>query len=198
MTTITLPDGRDYAFEEWGDPAGQWLFWLHGTPGGRLTRHPDPTLWGRLGLRVVTVDRPGYGQSTTLPGRAVAHIAADVAAVADHLGADRFAVLGGSGGGPHALAVAALLGDRVQACVPVCSAAPVNEPEQAAMVEINREAFRIWREQGRAGIARRLTGLREQILANPLGGLAAQLADAPAADREWLGRPTSSRSPPSP
>jgi pimeloyl-ACP methyl ester carboxylesterase len=189
LTTITLPDGREYAFEEWGDPAGQLLFFLHGTPGGRLTRHPDPTLWSRLGLRVVTVDRPGYGKSAPLPGRPVGHIAADVAAVADHLGADSFAVLGGSGGGPHALAVAALLGDRVRACAPVCSAAPVTEDEEAAMVEINRESFRTWREEGRAGIARRLSGLREQLLADPLGGLAAGLGDAPAADRDWFTRP---------
>jgi pimeloyl-ACP methyl ester carboxylesterase len=189
LTTITLTDGRQYAFEEWGDPAGQVLFWLHGTPGGRLTRHPDPTLWSRLGLRVVTGDRPGYGQSAPLPGRLVAHIGADVAAVADHLGVDRFAVLGGSGGGPHALAVAALLGDRIRACVPVCSAAPANEQEQAAMVEVNRESFRIWHEQGRPGIARRLSGLREQILADPLGGMTAQMADAPEADRDWFSRP---------
>lgn len=189
MTTITLPDGREYAFEQWGDPAGQLLFWLHGTPGGRLTRHPDPTLWSRLGLRVVTVDRPGYGQSAPLPGRVVGHIAADVAAVADHLGADSFAVLGGSGGGPHALAVAALLGDRIRACVPVCSAAPANEEEQASMVAINRESYQVWAEQGRDGIARRLSGLREQILADPLGGLTAQLADAPEADQEWFSRP---------
>jgi len=189
LATITLPDGRAYAFEEWGDPAGQLLFWLHGTPGGRLSRHPDLSLWQRLGLRVVTVDRPGYGRSTPLAGREIAHVAADVAAVADHLGADRFAVLGGSGGGPHALAVAALLGDRVRACVPVCSAAPATPEEKASMVEINRESFRVMDEQGRPGITRRLSALREQILADPLGGLIAQLPDAPEADREWFSRP---------
>lgn len=189
MATIALPDGRTYAFEEWGDPAGQLLFSLHGTPGGRLSRHPDPALWSRLGLHVVTVDRPGYGKSAPLPGRAVAHVAADVAAVADHLGADRFAVMGGSGGGPHALAVAALLGDRVRACVPVCSAAPTSSQDQASMVEINRESERIMNEQGRPGITSRLTALREQVLADPLGGLLAQLPDAPEPDREWFSRP---------
>jgi pimeloyl-ACP methyl ester carboxylesterase len=189
MATITLPDGRAYAFEEWGDPAGQLLFWLHGTPGGRLSRHPDPSQWQRLRLRVVTVDRPGYGRSAPLVGREIAHAAADVAAVADHLGADRFAVLGGSGGGPHALAVAALLGDRVRACVPVCSAAPATPAEKESMVEINRESFRVMEEQGRPGITSRLSALREKILADPLGGLIAQLPDAPEADREWFSRP---------
>lgn len=189
MTTIKLADGRDYAFEQWGDPAGQWLFWLHGTPGGRLTRHPDASLGQRLGLRIVTVDRPGYGLSTPLPGRQAAHVVADVAAVADHLGAERFAVYGGSGGGPHALAVAALLPDRVRACVPVCSAAPVTEQERAGMVEINQESFRAWETDGRAGIFRRLSGLRESILADPRGALLAQLGDAPGPDKEWLSRP---------
>ncbi|HEY7146277.1 MAG TPA: alpha/beta hydrolase [Streptosporangiaceae bacterium] len=188
MTTIMLADGRKYAFEEWGDPAGQLMFSLHGTPGGRLGRHPDRTLWPRLGLRVITVDRPGYGQSTPLPGRQVAHVAADVAAVAGHLGADRFAVIGGSGGGPHALAVAALLGDRVRACVPVCSAAPVTEQEVSAMVEVNQDSYRVWEQEGRPGIARKLAALREVILADPAGGLAAQLADAPAADQDWFSR----------
>jgi hypothetical protein len=47
LTTITLADGRAYAFEEWGDPAGGLLFWLHGTPGGRFWRHPDLSLWAR-------------------------------------------------------------------------------------------------------------------------------------------------------
>jgi pimeloyl-ACP methyl ester carboxylesterase len=62
---------------------------------------------------VVTYDRPGYGRSSRHHGRTVADCAADVAAIADALGVERFAVRGGSGGGPHALAVAALLGDRV-------------------------------------------------------------------------------------
>ena len=189
MTTITLADGRAYAFEEWGDPAGELLFWLHGTPGGRLSRHPDLFLWRRLGLRVVTADRPGYGKSSPLPGRAIAHAAADVAAVADHLGADRFAVIGGSGGGPHALAVAALLGDRVRACVPVCSAAATRPEERASMVAFNRESYRVMEEQGRPGMISRLSAVREQILADPLGGLLAQLPDAPEADREWFSRP---------
>ena len=113
MSTLIMPDGRVYGYEQWGDTAGLPLFSIHGTPGGRLNRYPDVSLWERLGLRVITVDRPGFGLSTPLPGRAVAHVAADVAAVADHLGLGRFAVQGGSGGGPHALAIAALLGDQI-------------------------------------------------------------------------------------
>ena len=189
MSTLTLPDGRTYGYEQWGDPDGLPLFWIHGTPGGRLSRYPDATLWERLGLRVITVDRPGYGLSTPLPGRAVAHIAADAATVADYLGIGRFAVHGGSGGGPHALASAAVLGDRVLACAPVCSGAPLEPDEVAAMLEINQESYRIMTEQGRAGITEFLAPWRERMLADPVGGLNAAMADAPPQDHDWLARP---------
>jgi len=189
MSTLTLPDGRVYGYEQWGDPGGLPLFWIHGTPGGRLSRYPDVSLWERLGLRIVTVDRPGYGLSTPLPGRAVAHIAADVAAVADHLGLGRFAVYGASGGGPHALAIAALLGDRVLACAPVCSMALLEPDEVAAMLEINQESYRIMTEQGRAGLTEFLAPWRDRMLADPVAGLGAAQEDAPDADHEWRSRP---------
>jgi hypothetical protein len=64
VTTITLADGRAYAFEEWRDPAGELLFWLRGTPGGRLWRHPDLSLWRGLGLRAVT-SRPVTSRPVT-------------------------------------------------------------------------------------------------------------------------------------
>jgi pimeloyl-ACP methyl ester carboxylesterase len=189
MSTLTLPDGRTYGYEQWGDPDGLPLFWIHGTPGGRLSRYPDLSLWERLGLRVITVDRPGYGLSTPLPGREVSHIAADVAAVGDHLGIGRFAVYGGSGGGPHALAVAALLGDRVLACAAVCSGAPLKPDEVGAMLEINQESYRIMTEQGRPGLTEFLAPWRERMLADPVAGLDAAMADAPPPDHDWLARP---------
>jgi pimeloyl-ACP methyl ester carboxylesterase len=188
MGVLTVGDGRTYGFEEWGDPDGKPLFWIHGTPGGRLSRHPDPTLWRRLGLRVITVDRPGYGLSAPLPGRPVAHIAADVAALADHLGIRRFAVHGGSGGGPHALAVAALLGERVQACAAVCSAASLDADEIDAMLPVNQTSYRLAGREGRDGLAAFLGGLREELLADPVAGLRAAMVGAPEADHEWLGR----------
>ena len=67
VPTISLDDGRVLGYEEWGDPEGEPLFFLHGTPGCRLSRHPDATLWGQLKLRVITMDRPGYGVSTASP-----------------------------------------------------------------------------------------------------------------------------------
>ena len=121
---VRTVDGRVLAVAEWGDPAGLPLVALHGTPGGRISYWSDPTIYARHGLRRLTFDRPGYGESTRSAGRTVADVVPDVVAIADALGVDRFAVAGGSGGGPHALACAALLPDRVLRCMASVSIAP--------------------------------------------------------------------------
>jgi pimeloyl-ACP methyl ester carboxylesterase len=110
---ITTDDGRRLCFAEWGDPTGFPVLFFHGTPGGRLNRHPDESVYVAKGARLITYDRPGYGSSERLPGRAVVDCVVDVAAIVDHLGISRFAVTGSSGGGPHVLAVAARLSERV-------------------------------------------------------------------------------------
>jgi pimeloyl-ACP methyl ester carboxylesterase len=106
-------NGRTLTFAEWGDHDGFPVFQLHGTPGSRLLRHWDESKYVEVGARVITYDRPGYGGSDRCRGRDVVDCVADVVAIADTLGIDRFAVTGGSGGGPHALAVAARLPGRV-------------------------------------------------------------------------------------
>ena len=100
------------------------VFWLHGSPN--LGSPPEPLFAAAEvnGLRWVSYDRPGYGGSSPHDGRTVASAAADVAAIAEALGIGRFAVLGHSGGGPHALACAALLPERVIAAVSVSAPAP--------------------------------------------------------------------------
>jgi pimeloyl-ACP methyl ester carboxylesterase len=102
------------------------VFWLHGSPN--IGSPPEPLFAAAEanGLRWVSYDRPGYGGSGPHDGRTVASAAADVAAIADALGIGRFAVLGHSGGGPHALACAALLPERVIAAVSVSGPAPVD------------------------------------------------------------------------
>jgi pimeloyl-ACP methyl ester carboxylesterase len=122
---ISAPDGRTIAVAEWGDPNGVPVFSFHGTPGGRIGWfYREPGISARLGIRRITVDRPGYGESTRQPGRRVGDFPADVATIADALGIDRFAVSGGSGGGPHVLACAAMLGDRVLRCLAAVSITP--------------------------------------------------------------------------
>ena len=125
LKTTTTPDGRVLAFAIWGDPSGFPVLTLHGTPGSRLERWPNEELYGNLGVCLVTHDRAGYGRSERRRGRSVADEVDDVVALADFLGFERFGVSGGSGGGPHALACAALLPDRVVRATCVVSIAPL-------------------------------------------------------------------------
>jgi len=128
LRTLETPDGRTLAYATWGDPDGFPILSLHGTPGCRFNRWPNEEVYERLGVHVVTHDRAGYGRSDRHPGRSVADEAADVAALADELGLDRFGVTGGSGGGPHVLACAALLPERVVRAVCVVGVAPFGPP----------------------------------------------------------------------
>lgn len=122
---VTRADGHTLHFYDQGPQAGDLaVFWLHGTPNIGLPPAPLFADAARLGLRWIGYDRPGYGGSTRRAGRDVASAAADVAGIADHLGIDTFAVMGHSGGGPHALACAALLPQRVLAAVSMAGLAP--------------------------------------------------------------------------
>lgn len=111
--TVKTADGRTLAYLDGGDPRGYPVIGLHGTPGCRLSRWPDDSLYADAGIRYITTDRAGYGRSSRRRGRSVADEAADVRTIADAVGLSRFSIVGGSGGGPHALACAALLGDRL-------------------------------------------------------------------------------------
>src|SRR5438552_3418192 len=122
---LTTPDGRTLAVAEWGDPNGRPVITFHGTPGSRIGYWTlEPEIWARFGLRRFSFDRPGYGESTRLPGRTVADVVPDVVTIADAFGLRRFAISGGSGGGPHVLACAALIPGRVVRCLASVSVAP--------------------------------------------------------------------------
>ena len=121
---VTTGDDRRLAVDVAGAPDGSPVFLLHGTPGSRKGPRPRGIVLHRLGVRLVSYDRPGYGDSDRMEGRSIADAAADVAAIADHLGIERFAIVGRSGGGPHALACAALLGRRVTRAAVLVSLAP--------------------------------------------------------------------------
>jgi pimeloyl-ACP methyl ester carboxylesterase len=122
--TVRTTDDRSLCVSEGGAKAGPVVFYLHGTPlSGRLYG-PHEEDAQRRGLRLVGYDRPGYGGSTPRPGRTISDAAADVVAIADHLGVERFGVWGISGGGPHALACAALIPRRAIAVAALASPAP--------------------------------------------------------------------------
>jgi pimeloyl-ACP methyl ester carboxylesterase len=147
MTEVVVTkDGRRLTVEEWGDPHGHPVFLLHGTPGSRVGPRPRGAVLYRRGIRLLAYDRPGYGGSDRLVGRAVGDAAADVGAVADALGVDRFAVIGRSGGGPHALACAALLPHRVTRAAVLVGIAPRDAAGlewHAGMTPANRKAYAI-------------------------------------------------------
>jgi pimeloyl-ACP methyl ester carboxylesterase len=124
MTAITTGDGRTLQLSEAGDGSGYPVVVQHGTPSSRLLWAEHAALAREQGIRLIGYDRPGYGGSTRDPGRDVAACAADVAAVADALSLDRYATWGISGGGPHALACAALGDDRLVAVASLAAVAP--------------------------------------------------------------------------
>ena len=111
--SVVLPDGRSLAYTDCGPNDGPLVFYFHGAPMSRLDLVGQETTFDVLGVRVVSPDRPGYGGSTPQPQRMMEDWPADVAALADHLDTERFAVLGMSSGGPYAVACAALLPGRV-------------------------------------------------------------------------------------
>lgn len=127
--TVAMPDGHELLVREWGPSSGDPVIAHHGTPSCRLDRPGDEAEDGPTGVRLITFDRPGYGGSTSRPARDVAAAADDVTAIADALGLDAFAVFGVSGGGPHALACGALLGERVTRVAVSGCIGPADDPE---------------------------------------------------------------------
>ena len=117
-----------HAYDSGADVAGPFtLVWLHGSPQTGAPLDPVLAAAAARGIRVVSYGRPGYGGSTARPGRDVASAAADVVAIADALSLDRLVMMGASGGGPHALAAAALAPDRVAGAVSLGGPAPFTE-----------------------------------------------------------------------
>lgn len=197
--TVKTADGRQLCYGQWGDPAGPPVFSLHGTPGCRLNRHPDNAAIAATGVRLITYDRPGYGQSDRMAGRRIVDCVGDIAAIADALGIDRFAVTGGSGGGPHSLAVAARLGDRVTRARCVVGVAPVGVPDLdwvAGMDPENVKEFG-WANAGETVLAARLTEESEAMMKRVADDPSKALGDEwqlAAADRAVFSNPVVMRS----
>lgn len=124
MRSVTTPDGRTLTVREGGDAQGFPVLTISGTPGSSTLYEPHVRDAAERGIRLFSYDRPGYGGSTRQKGRTVADCASDITAVCDALGVERLCVWGISGGGPHALAAAALLPDQVIAAAALASVAP--------------------------------------------------------------------------
>jgi pimeloyl-ACP methyl ester carboxylesterase len=142
---LNLPDGRVLAYEEYGDRQGRPVFFFHGTPGSRMF-HPPDDVTRSLGVRLICVDRPGYGGSTFQPGRRFLDWPKDVSALADALQIRTFAVAGHSGGGPYALVCACCLPERVSAAAVLSGAGPVDVPNiTEGLTPLHGLAFKIGR-----------------------------------------------------
>lgn len=145
-----LPDGRELAWLELGDPAGRAIIGFHGTPGSRHQLVMDETPVHSAGVRLISVDRPGYGHSTFHRGRKLVDWPDDVGRLADHLGLDRFGVIGYSAGGPHALVCAAMLPDRVSVAGVLSGVGPLSNPgDEEGMMPLNVLVSRVARRSAR-------------------------------------------------
>lgn len=186
--SVLAVDGRRLAVEERGDPLGLPVFLLHGTPGSRIGPLPRPKVLHHLGTRLLSFDRPGYGDSDRLRGRTVADAAADVEAIADACGIERFAVVGRSGGGPHALACAALLPERVIKAAVLVTLAPSDAEGLdwfAGMTDSNVGAYSLAMSDPQA-LATVLALLAKAVAADPASLFAGIESGLSISDREVI------------
>jgi pimeloyl-ACP methyl ester carboxylesterase len=126
---MVLADGRDLGWLEYGDHDGFPILAFHGTPGSRTQLVFDEVAVRDAGVRMICVDRPGYGFSSFMSHRRLTDWPGDVTQLVDRLDIERFAVMGVSGGGPHAAACASALGDRVTAAAIVSGVGPLANSE---------------------------------------------------------------------
>lgn len=127
--TLILKDGRRLGFAEFGAPAGRPVFHFHGSGSSRLERPASVDMLIQMSVRFITVDRPGHGLSDSQHHRRLIDWPKDIGQLADHLGIREFYVDGHSAGGPHALACAHQLPERVIAGAAISSVAPMSRPK---------------------------------------------------------------------
>lgn len=189
--TVGLPDGRRMGFAEFGDPRGRPVIWLHGTPGARRQIPHEARRFALAHkVRLVGIDRPGIGSSSSHVYEHVIAFARDMDSVADALGIDDMAIIGLSGGGPYALAVGAELNARVRAIGVLGGVAPTRGPDaiDGGLVALGVRLSWVLR-LGRVPLGVALGSLVRAV--RPLGSPALELyaKASPEGDRRLLGRP---------
>lgn len=186
---LERPDGRVVVWTESGVAGGRPLLRVPGTPGCRFSLRADRTPWMERGLRVITTERPGYGASTRLEGRAFVEHSDDLAAILDSLGIEALAVYGASGASPHILDFAFRHPDRVTAATVLVGAAPLEPDEAEQMIDLNALEYRL-QSEGRFDEVWRVTvETRDEILADPLAGFRAAMASSTEHDRAIIEDP---------
>lgn len=182
---MRLDGTRRISYLSLGPETGFPVLALHGTPGSRFKFRVAAAHAHRLGLRVISLDRWGYGGTDRHPAPSLPAFAADIATFADALGIGRFAVIGVSGGGPYATAVAACLPERVAALALVAPVGPMYGEDHTAISRFHRFCFGPF---ARSRFAPRLVfgGLRRVLQFSPDFGMRIAMAAVPAADRRVL------------
>jgi pimeloyl-ACP methyl ester carboxylesterase len=189
---LELDGGRTVGYATWGDPEGTPVFFAHGTPGSRRACFPnldDPGWLARRRPRFIGVDRPGYGYSDPRPEAGLLECAGDFVRVADRLGIERFAVIGFSGGGPYAIALAALVPERLRGVAVVSGLGMLDRPDAfEGMEEANAADFEMARESPEI-LATELEAAAREVRENSWGSVSEISEELPEGDRRILQRP---------
>ncbi|MFG2043283.1 alpha/beta fold hydrolase [Dactylosporangium sp. NPDC048998] len=191
MHQLVMAGGRRLQYEVSGKPDGRPVVLHHGMPGSASGPKPRNSVLYRAGIRLICYSRPGYGDSTRRERRTVADAADDVLALAGALGLDRFAVLGRSGGGPHALACAALLPERVTRAAALVSFAPrdaIGLDWYRDMAASNQHSYAA-AEDGGELLQGQLRHESDRVNADPRHLLTRLLREMPGADRRIVADP---------
>lgn len=186
---LTLADGRELGYAEYGDPQGLPLLALHGTPGSRFMFALGDAPAHDKGLRIIAPDRAGYALTGFRASANLLDTTADLRELADALGLDRFAVAGISGGGPHAVAAAAAMPDRVRLLALVSPCGPVvDHADEIVMTALNKLIFRQIGPSPKASSAF-FWALRNLVLWSPDAAYRTLLQHVSSSDAEVLKRP---------
>ncbi|MET0346957.1 MAG: alpha/beta hydrolase [Methyloceanibacter sp.] len=185
---LRLADGRRIGFAEYGDPDGQPVLAIHGTPGSRLMFALTDAPARERRLRIVAPERPGYGLSDFQLQRSLAEAASDLEQCANALGLRRFALIGVSGGGPYAVAAAAAMPRRIALLALINPVGPIAECDRR--IRISKAHRLIFNRLGRSDAACTVFFWPLRRLVHSAPGLAYRVLQlrVPASDRTVLAR----------
>ncbi len=183
--SVSLTDGRQITYRRYGPPDGYPLLALHGTPGSRLKFASSEAHAIRLGLNVIAIDRWGYGGSDAHRTPSLRGFADDISRFADTLGLDRFAVLGVSGGGPFAAALAACLGRRVAALALFAPVGPIADETDREISTFHRFCFGPLAASPRV-VRFVFSGFRWMLQKSPARAMRIAMSQVPPADKRIL------------
>jgi pimeloyl-ACP methyl ester carboxylesterase len=187
--SLRLPDGRVLGYAAYGDPDGLPVLAFHGVPGTRLMYRPADSAARRAGLRLIAVDRPGFGRSNPQPGRRLEDWRSDVALLIGALRLDRFGVVAISGGGPFAVLTASAFPDRVAALGLVSPMGPIRDLHGHVDINLVNRLFFL-RFAQRRRVVRVTSGLSNLLFrAAPSFQYDAFVASLPPSDRDILREP---------